>query len=178
MRYAYIVDGVVHNFVSGPLEGVYHPDFIAQCVPCADPDVSENWVWDGEVFTPPAPVEPVATTLGEAKAIKLAAIQTEKSRVKDGGFLVDGTWFDSDDAAQIAYLQLAIRFQTEPTFSTLWKASAGVWITMNATVFSQVYAAGEVHIACCFAWQQDREAEVAAAQTVEEVQAVSETCGG
>lgn len=66
-----------------------------------------------------------------------------------------------------------MKLHADPEFSTAWKASDGVWVTMNAELFSQVYAAGAAHIAACFAWQSAREAEVAAAQTVEDVQAVS-----
>lgn len=116
-------------------------------------------------------------TLDEAKAAKLAAIQAEKARARDAGFLVNGTLFDSDSAARVAYLELAMRLQAEPVFSTFWKASDGVWVTMDAALFAQVYAAGEAHIAACFAWQSAREAEVAAAQTVEAVQAVSASYG-
>lgn len=118
-----------------------------------------------------------APTLEQAKAAKLAAIQAEKARARDAGFLVSGVLFDSDSAARVAYLELAMRLQAEPVLSTFWKASDGVWVTMDAALFAQVYASGEAHIAACFAWQADREAEVAAAQTVEEVQAVSAAYG-
>jgi FMN phosphatase YigB (HAD superfamily) len=116
--------------------------------------------------------------LEQAKADKLAAIQTEKSRARDAGFFVDGVLFDSDSAARVAYLELAMRLQAEPTFSTAWKASDGVWVTMDATLYAQVKAAGTAHISACFAWQAAREVEVAAAQTVAEVQAVSAVYGG
>jgi FMN phosphatase YigB (HAD superfamily) len=125
--------------------------------------------------TGPAAQEP---TLEEAKAAKLAEIQNEKSRARDAGFFVGGVLFDSDSAARVAYLELAMRLQAEPTFSTAWKASDGVWVTMDAALFAQVYASGEAHIAACFAWQAAREVEVAAAQTVADVQAVSAVYGG
>lgn len=115
-----------------------------------------------------------APTLEQAKAAKLAAIQAEKTRARDGGFMVNGALFDSDEAARVAYLELAMKLQADPGFSTAWKASDGVWVTMNAELFSQVYAAGANHIAACFAWQGAREAEVAAAESVAAVEQVSE----
>ena len=105
---------------------------------------------------------------------KLAAIQAGKVAARDRGVEVNGVLFDSDLAARMAYNELAIHFQQNPDFSTGWKASAGQWVTMDAALFAQVMAAGEAHIQACFAWQAAREMEVAAAQTVAEVEAVSE----
>lgn len=109
------------------------------------------------------PITPAAgPSLSEVATTRLAAIQVEKCRARDGGFLVDGVLFDSDQAARTAYLELALRFQVEPTFSTRWKASSGVWVTMDATLFGRIQEAGTVHIQAAFAWQEARDAEVAA----------------
>lgn len=112
--------------------------------------------------------------LSAAVEKKLAAIQVGKVAARDGGVVVNGILFDSDLAARMAYNELAIRFQQNPSFSTQWKASKGQWVTMDAALFAQVMAAGEAHIQACFAWQAEREAEVMAAQNIEEVEAVSE----
>ena len=125
--------------------------------------------------TGPAAQEP---TLEEAKAAKLAEIQNEKSRARDAGFLVGGVLFDSDAGARLAYLELENKLSSDPTFTTSWKASDGVWVTMDATLYAQVKAAGTAHISACFAWQAAREAEAAAAQTIAEVEAVSAVYGG
>ncbi len=116
------------------------------------------WQTAQEAATQPPP-EP---TLDEVAAGKLAAIQAEKCRVRDGGFLVDETLFDSDQAARTSYLELALRFQVDPAFSTRWKASSGVWGTMDATLFARVQAVGTAHIQAVFAWQEARDVEVAA----------------
>lgn len=49
-----------------------------------------------------------------------------------------------------------------------------MWVTMDAALFTALQPAYESHISACFAWQAAREMEVAAAQTVAEVEAVSE----
>ena len=134
----------------------------------APPELAGPWTWDASIE------EWIGATIEEAKAAKLAAIQAEKTKARDGGFMVNGTLFDSDEAARVAYLELAMKLQADPEFSTAWKASDGAWVTMNAELFSQVYAAGANHIAACFAWQGAREAEVAAAESVEAVELVSE----
>lgn len=114
-----------------------------------------------------------APTLEQVKTAKLDAIQAEKNRARDGGFPVGGVLFDSDAGARLAYLELENKLSSDPTFTTSWKASDGVWVTMDAALYSQVKAAGTAHIAACFAWQAAKEAEVAAALTVAAVNAVS-----
>lgn len=117
-----------------------------------------------------------APTLEQARAAKLAAIQAEKSRARDAGFLVDGVLFDSDAGARLAYLELENKLAADASYATSWKASAGVWVTMDAALYGQVKAAGTAHISACFAWQAAKEAEVAAALTVAAVNAVSSVC--
>lgn len=171
-QFAYIVNGKVHEvFEVQDLTQEREPNFAAMCQPCG-PEVQEGWTWDGTAFQ--APAEEPGPSLEAVKAAKLAAIQAEKSRIRDGGFVAAGALFDSDEAARVAYLELAMKLQADPEFSTAWKASDGVWVTMNTELFSQVYAAGAAHIAACFAWQGAREAEVAAAESVEAVEQVSE----
>jgi len=112
----------------------------------------------GEAEILPAP----GPTLAAVAAAKLASIQAEKCRVRDGGFFVGGVLFDSDQSARTSYLELVLRFQVEPGFSTRWKASAGVWVEMNAALFAQVQAAGTSHMQAAFTWQEARDAEVSA----------------
>lgn len=98
------------------------------------------------------------TAAAQAKA---AAVQAEKVRARDAGFLVDGVLFDSDQSARISYAELALRLASDPTFVTPWKASAGAWVTMDATKYAQVAATGGAHIQAVFAWQAARDAEIA-----------------
>lgn len=124
-------------------------------------------------YAPPAQPKP---SLADAKNTKLTAIQDGKNKARDGGFVHDGVRYDSDAEARLAYLELATKLAQDPAYSTPWKASAGVWVTMTAALFAALQPAYEAHISACFAWQAAREAEVAAAQTVEAVRAVSEVC--
>ena len=111
----------------------------------------------------------------ELKASKLQAVQAEKVRVRDGGFLVAGVLFDSDISARTSYQELALRLSQNPAFETQWKASAGQWVTMNAALYAQVMTAGEAHMAAVFAWQAAKEVEIGECQTVEELEAVVTT---
>lgn len=123
---------------------------------------------------PYVPHVPTAPDLGQIKAAKLARINTGKNTALDGGFLHDGMLFDSDTKARLAYLELGFKMSTVPTYTTPWKASTGVWVTMDAALFAALQPAYEAHIQACFQWQAMREMEVAAAETVGAVEAVSE----
>jgi len=124
-------------------------------------DDGVNWIFD----------------IDTAKKNLFASIQAEKKRVKDGGFPLDGVLFDSDDAANIAYLQLQVKLSSTPDYTIRWKASAGVWITMDATLFTSVAAGLEAHYSACFAWQEAKEIEIASCTTAAELEAVSVVFG-
>ncbi|WP_027176849.1 DUF4376 domain-containing protein [Desulfovibrio aminophilus] len=124
-----------------------------------------------------------APTLEQARAAKLAAIQAEKNRARDGGVVVDGVRYDTDAGAILMYVSFLAQIDADPAYSTAWKASTGadglgVWVDMDAALFALVRPAVDAHISACFAWQAAREAEVAAAQTIAEVEAVSAEYGG
>jgi len=113
---------------------------------------------------------PVAVTVLPALdamiAAKTAAIQTAKCAARDAGFKVDGVLFDSDQAARLAYMEFALSVAQDASYTqAAWKASEGVWVSMDATLFATVKTAGEAAIAAAFAWQQARDAEVAAIKT-------------
>ncbi len=111
-------------------------------------------------FVPHVLEQPTMDALAKAK---LAAIQEGKNTARDAGFVHDGVLFDSDSGARLAYLEFATKLGMDSLYSTPWKASSGVWVTMDATLFAALQPAYEAHISTCFAWQAAREQEVAAA---------------
>ena len=119
--------------------------------------------------------EAISKKTDELKAVKLQAVQAEKVRARDGGFLVADTLFDSDISARTSYTELGLRLAQNPSFTTQWKASPGQWVTMDAALYAQVMTAGEAHIAAVFAWQAAKEVEIGECQTVEELEAVVTT---
>lgn len=132
--------------------------------------------WQSAQATATAPPPP--PTLEQAKAAKLAAIHAEKNRIRDAGFLVDGVLFDSDLPARTSYAELAIALQQDPSLTLRWKASPGVWVTMDAALFAKVYATGRKHLEACFAWQEAQEQALAEAKTTEDAQAIMTTFNG
>ena len=103
----------------------------------------DSTVWEYVVSDIPA-----ATLLGRA----LEALDVEKKTRLDAGFDVEGTWFDYDINARVAYRELASELIIDPTYTTPWKASPNAWVTMDAALFETVRLAGKVHIAGVFAW--------------------------
>lgn len=100
-------------------------------------------------------------SLDALAAAKRAAIQAEKCRVRDGGVVVDGVLFDTDASARVAYLEIGLKFATDPSLAIPnWKASDGQWVTMTAPLFAQVMAAGEAMLRSVFAWQEEMESLV------------------
>lgn len=108
----------------------------------------------------------------ELKASRLQAVQAEKVRARDAGFMVADTLFDSDISARTSYTELGLRLSQNPAFTTQWKASSGQWVVMDAALYSQVIIAGEAHTTAVFAWQRQKEQEIVDCETVEALEAV------
>ena len=100
-------------------------------------------------------------------------IQEKKNEMRDGGFDVDGTHFDSDMSARVAYTELAMQIQENPSFTTVWKASEGVWVTMNAELFSKVATNGQACIQNAFTWQSEMDTALSAAKTFADLNAIN-----
>ena len=117
-----------------------------------------------------------AEKLQEAKQAKLQQVQDKRKIIQDEGFLVNvngnDILFDSDLSARVAYSELGMQFMTNPEFATSWKASNGVWVTMDYELYQNVMIAGKTHIESCFMWQANKEIEINAATTIDDVNAI------
>ena len=119
-------------------------------------------------------LEVATRSIEELKAEKLEAVRAEKIRARDGGVLVGGVLFDTDEAARIAYAELALRLAANPDYVVDdWKASEGVWVRMDGALFGELMAAGEAHIAAVFTWQRLVESAVELATTKAEVRSLN-----
>ena len=103
----------------------------------------------------------------------LSQANTKKKEMRDGGFDVSGTTFDSDINARMSYAELAMQLLADSAYSTTWKSSDGVWVTMDAILYAQVASAGETHIASTFTWLAGKQTEINACTTVAELQAIA-----
>ncbi|WP_419174396.1 DUF4376 domain-containing protein [Desulfosediminicola sp.] len=104
---------------------------------------------------------------------KLKKVQMARRQKQYGGFDVEGTKYDSDTVAQLAYTKLEAHLKENPAYTVRWKASDGVWVDMDATLFAKVTTAEKAHIALCFAWQEAKEIELKGCGTPAELDNVS-----
>ena len=148
------------------------PANATQVIPPAPTPGKVRWWTGAEWAMEDAPVQPLdpeyTPSFAELVAAKLGRINEAKNVALDGGFMHGVTLFDSDAKARLAYLELALKLGQDATYSTLWKASTGQWVTMDAALFAALQPAYEAHIQSCFGWQAAREAEVAAAVALAE----------
>ena len=105
-------------------------------------------------------------TVEQVKQKALEQIREEKLKARDGGVLVNGILFDSDSSARIAYNELALLLGNDPSYIVRdWKASDGVWVTMNLPLYNTLMEAGKSHISAIFSWHREREEAIEVAIT-------------
>ena len=115
---------------------------------------------------------PVDVEIGEKRV--LAKVQAEKVKVRDGGLELNGIHWDTDERAQAAYVKYYLGLLQDQTLVVPdWKASSGVWVEMNALLFQELQAALKSHESALFTWQRNKEAEINACETVEQLEQVS-----
>jgi len=124
-------------------------------------------IWDGAKFTTPLP------EFNDLKNKLFAQADTKKKALLDGGFTLEGVAYDSDINARMAYAELGMRISQDPTYSTPWKASAGQWVTMNATLYQQIASAGEAHIGGVFAWLAGVQSAINSATSIQELMEIA-----
>jgi hypothetical protein len=112
--------------------------------------------------------------LEQLRGKKKLIVNTIRKKTVEAGFVVGGIIYAFDANARIAYQELAMTFSMLPEFQTRWKASVE-WVTMDVVLFQQIVAEGKFHIASWFGWQEDKEIELNACTTIEELQNVDLT---
>ena len=178
MNYAIIESGIVANVAIGPenwsLDGM-------TVVPAAEGCVIGATYANG-VFTPPAPVEPVVT-LKEAKAAKTAelsaACQTDiysgfHSSALGADYLYPAKATDQQNLAS-SVLASILPGQPDDLTTPFWCAdAAGAWAFRlhTAAQIQDVGKDAKARILACMGQNVALAAQVAAAETVEAVQAI------
>lgn len=111
-------------------------------------------------------------TVAEAKAQKVAELRDAREAFERGGFVWDGSTFDSDDKSQMRILGL-VKDAERPYFTErTWRLADNTWRILSAEDARGVWAALTEHVASAFQHFASLEAQVNAATTVAEVEAV------
>lgn len=114
--------------------------------------------------------------LPQAKAAKSDAIQAERERIKSGGYLVQGNRFHSDRDSRIQQLGLVMMGASIPQ-GLQWKVMGGAFVTMTQALAGAIFQTTAANDASLHAHGEQRRAQLAALQTLAEVEAFDVTVG-
>lgn len=191
MRYAHISDKKVHwTFDSvHDLETLYDQYYCKDDITLIDitdqPNVVEGWLYDDGVFTaPPPPPEP---SLDDLKSAKLDEIDTWTQQAITGGFVSTCTGmsakYDSDTETQITMQGIALnatsaRFAAEYPQGCPCRGYAEGSDTKSVYMLTGEQVLGfcadlSLHIGACKQRGWQLQAAVAAAETKEELDAIT-----
>ncbi len=90
-------------------------------------------------------------------------IHEGKKQARDAGVTVDGILFDTDISARVSYQDFQAELSLDPDYVVdKWRASEGIFVKMDAALYTKVKAAGKKLLTDVYAWQSLQEAKVAA----------------
>ena len=112
-------------------------------------------------------------TLEQHKADKLKALKTTRDTFLHDGFTWDSSRFDSDLVAQTRLLGLRLKAQGDPAMVETWRLQDNTWRQLNATEALAVWDTFEQHLRNAFQTFAVVEAQVIAAETIEQVEGVT-----
>ncbi len=170
-RIAEINNGIVNSIIEAGEGTNYDPEKLLSVPGYAEApvEVEPGWTYQDGQFAPPP--EPEPPTLDEAKAAKLAEIANARWLVETGGVEIGDMTMVTDRDSQALITGAALQATIDPTYSCRWKTGNG-FVEFNAQTFLAVATAVRQHVQACFDREADLAAQVEAAETVEEVQAI------
>lgn len=111
-------------------------------------------------------------TLESAKANKLAEIAAWRYARETAGVKVNGATISLDRQSQAQLSGAYTAIKNGLLTSVDWKAADGVWVTLTAAQMESLMQTAAKHIQACFDAEKALAQKVAAAQTIEDVDAV------
>ncbi len=111
-------------------------------------------------------------TLEQIRAGRLAALRDERDAVITGGFVCDGSRFDSDSTSQQRLLGALVAAQAGAITEVSWRLYDNSWRLLSGAEIAAVYQALTAHTQSAFTTFKALEAAVLAATTAEGVEAV------
>ena len=136
------------------------------CEPDADVNDTELWAQKAEEWEHHVP------TLQEVKVAKLAEITAARYAAEISGVNIEGAKVRTDRESQAMITGAALQAVDNPTYTCRWKTE-NEFLQLDAEHIKAVAKAVRAHVQACFDREADLVAQVDAAQTVNEVAAVS-----
>lgn len=132
------------------------------------PSIDHVWNWTVHAWQ---------VNLDDAKARVVRAAKAERDRRINGGFVWDGSTFDSDQTAQTRILGLFVSTANQSMFPISWRLADNTWRSLSVADAHAVWAALQTHIARLFAKFAAHESAINALTTLADVQAYDVTTG-
>lgn len=151
-----VVEGRPPNFNSYWMQGAWHE------LP-AKPSMSHEW--NGLAWADPRSVQ-------ELRLEKRAEIKAAREAAEYGGFVWDGSTFDSDMASQMKIQGQVLAVSVLGPSSRDWTLADNSVRTLSAADLMAVGGAMAAHIGTVFSHGQALQAQVEAATTAAEIQAI------
>ena len=99
-------------------------------------DISGNWVYKWRVVN--VPKEIVLAKLKAKQSEVWNSIQLMREKISNGGILVGGKWFHTDNESLTKYLSLLIAGDNIPS-NIMWKTMDGSKVLMTASLVKNIY---------------------------------------
>ena len=138
-----------------------------------DPRPSAEHQWDREL-------REWTLNLGLRKAAQWELVKAARGEAERAGVEVGGVRFDTDPISQQRITGACLLAQVDPTASWEWTAADNSAVQLDATQMMQLGMAVAAHVAACHAQGRALRAQIDAATTAEEIDAITfpEPAGG
>jgi hypothetical protein len=132
---------------------------------------------DGETVIAVYPViektkEQILAELAGAKEAKLAELAEARWNEEVGGLAVNGVTVLTDDRSKALLTGAVDKARNDPKFTTTWKSSGGIWVTLDAKTIIAIGEAVSAHVQSCFSKECALASKVLVCSTIEEVNSI------
>lgn len=166
MRYAVVENGVVTN-VALAREALADNWFVSDTAQI-------GWAYDGETFTSP----PKFPDVPSAQAAKLEELATIRWKAEESGTTVGGTPIATDRTTQAKLTAAYVKAAADSAYAIAdWKFGSGVFGALDAATIIAAADAVEVHVQACFTNEASLSADVVAASSFSELDAIDLEAG-
>jgi hypothetical protein len=160
---AYIDDSILN---AHPGDG----EIAIPCEPGADVNDAERWRQEAEYMTGNGAIAP---TLELAKEVKTEEIAAARWKAETSGVEYLGVKMHTDRDSQAKYTGAVVAYQATGAYPTNWKGVNG-WLEIpDAATLMGLATAVVQHVDTCFVNEKILADQVTAAETIEDVQAIT-----
>jgi hypothetical protein len=98
------------------------------------------WTFDGTTISCPTQAEQDVLAVATTRQAKWELIKAERERRRQGGILVSGNWYHSDDTSRIQHIGLLLMGANMPT-GIMWKTMPNSFVEMTPALAVSIFNA-------------------------------------